>query len=143
MPNRHLHHKAERLRLENFCDRFSLEVCIPEFVNGTPGGPFAEQCRLAPISRIPVGLLCDVTVPPSLLDYALSERGVLRSLSLSWDDAPADHAWLFAEFCGNTFTPGTSRKSRWNCVDDNAYSQWVQQHCPEDFSTVEEFHAFV
>ena len=59
-PSREQHHKAERMRLENFCDGLNLEVVVPEYVEGCPGGPFRDDCMFAPISRIPVGLLLDL-----------------------------------------------------------------------------------
>jgi len=142
LPNRHVHHRAERLRLDNFCDTFGLEVSIPDFVNGCPGGPFAEFCTLAPFSRIPIGLQAGTSLP-SLIDYCLAQPGMLTTTSLSWDDAPADHAWLFAVFKAQSYSTRLSRKSFWKCKDQAAFSDWLSQNSPDSFSTVSEFHAFL
>jgi len=142
LVNRDMHQIAERMRLDNFCDEFNLEICVPDHVDGSPGGPFGEQCLVAPASRIPTGLQCASTVP-SLLDYAMSEPNVLRKLMLSWIDCPADHAWLFGEFAGEAVQQVIQRKSKWKCTDDHAYAQWLDTHCPPEFRDVEHFHDFL
>jgi hypothetical protein len=142
LPNRHLHHRPERIRLDHFCDEFNLTVDIPEFVDGDPGGPFAEHCRTAPISRIPIGEQAERS-HPSLIDYALAERGFFKSLWLSWRDVPADHAWLFGELAGDPICPKPSHTTRWKCSDYGACTEWMRLHCPADFSAIDELHSFV
>jgi len=130
------------MRLDNFCDTFGLEVAIPNFVAGCPGGPFSEQCTMAPVSRIPIGLQAMVSYP-SLIDYCLSQPGMLTSLTLSWDDAPADHAWLFAVFSARSCSPRPTRKTVWKCRDMAAFSNWLSENSPGDFQSAAEFHAFL
>ena len=142
LPHRSSHHRLERMRLHHFCDQFSLDVAVPDVVSGCPGGPFAEQCILAPISRVPVGLLANTCVP-SLIDYALTQPGILKVLTLSWIDVPADHAWLFAEVDGKVINKRSSRKSDWKCIDDRACSEWMRANCPRKFANVQQFHTFV
>ena len=97
------------MRLENFRDGLNVEDVVPGFVEGCPHGPFQDDCMLVPISPIPVGLQCS-TCLPRLLDYALNEASLLKQLNLSWCDAPADHAWLLAEFCGEVWRPKPCRR---------------------------------
>jgi len=142
LPSRHMHHRAERLRLDNFCETFGLEVATPDYVRGLPGGPFSEQCAFAPISRIPVGGQVETSMP-SLLDYCLTQPGLLAGLSLSWEDAPADHAWLFADFKAQLRTPRRAFKSVWKCEDPAAFSDWLSRHSPSKFDSLSEFNAFL
>ena len=120
----------------------ALHPWIPEFVSGSPGGPFAEQCETSPISRIPIGLQTLYSVP-SLIDYAMSEAGLIKNLWLSWLDVPADHACLFGELAGDTARPKPPRKTKWKCNDFQGCSEWMDSNCPPEFTTVGELHKFI
>ena len=43
LPNRDHHHIIERMRLDNFCEGFNLEVPLPEMTVGSPGGPVTNH----------------------------------------------------------------------------------------------------
>ena len=85
------HHFEGRSRLGSFSERFGLQLSLPNASHGVPGGPFAEACLRAPISRIPMGL-CTLTTKPSLIDYCLFSPDLLAESVIFWQGVPADHA---------------------------------------------------
>eukprot|EP00959_Pyramimonas_sp_CCMP1952_P101285 2118959-Pyramimonas_sp.AAC.1 len=74
-------HADRRFLLEAFVERLNLQLHLPSISYGVPGGPFAEQCIVAPISRIPTGELASST-RPSLLSYFIATRGLVRSVGV-------------------------------------------------------------
>lgn len=87
-------HADRRALLSSFAEALALEVKIPEFVHGSPGGPWAEACLLAPLSRIPLGDAA-LSHTPSLLDFPVVHHSFAHAVvELDWDVAPADHALL-------------------------------------------------
>ena len=141
VTNRDSRHFDERLRLQCLADQFHLELEIPRVVCSVPGGPFAHQCGIAPITRVPVG--CAVlTDLPSTLDDGLATPNLVRDVQLHWEGAPADHAI-------NVFTLApcsivrTSVKTSWKCSDETGCLRWLAECAPESFTDVEAFHTFL
>ena len=75
-PDRSAHHIEERLRLETFAEQFRLKLHIPQVLLSVLGGPFADACAFAPVSRIPVGDLATSSLP-SYLDHSLAQQHTL------------------------------------------------------------------
>ena len=63
LEGRELHHRQQRLLFEAFKDCSSLDLHLPTMQHSVPGGPFAEECLAAPITRIPQGEQADYCLP--------------------------------------------------------------------------------
>ncbi|CAK0910579.1 unnamed protein product [Prorocentrum cordatum] len=141
LPARDDHHAAERDRLQSLVDRFAMQIELPQEVVSVPGGPFAEQCILSPITRIPVGDQVLTTIP-SCLDYAIAQPGAITKSIVCWRGAPADHAIVTFELaCRGALQRG--HKSSWKCLDEEACLQWLHSEAPGDFGSIDTFHKFL
>ena len=134
------HHIEERVRLEGFADGLELHLHIPEVCTGLPGGPYAQHCLFAPISRVPVGDSAALCLP-SLLDYALASRDAIKACFLFGEGVPADHA-LIGLVVGAKENRKRSLKKTWQCNDEDACVLWLHQNCPDKFTCVEEVRDF-
>ena len=90
--NRTDKHKDERMALEQLCAACGVTVHDPTTIIGNPGGPNADHCLSAPITRIPVG---DQPGLPLWIDHCASDGCVSKSW-IDWTDVPADHAAVVA-----------------------------------------------
>ena len=139
--DRHQHHAERRALLESLIDCFALELHLPSMWHSVPGGPFAENCLMVPITRIPVGdsvSLCK----PSILSYAIASHGLIREVGVHWEGVPADHAIIVTD-CTPVYVKREAAKTRWKCVDDDACVEWIKTHCPASFDDLEMFHSFL
>ena len=134
-------HLEERVMLRTLSDRFGLDIEVPGVTCSTPGGPFAENCLTASITRIPVGDSAD-TQFPSCLDYALASPGLVSHSEIHWEAAPADHA-ITVYFIKAGSHRMRSVKSSWKCVDETGCLEWLEQHAPLEFQDLEAFHTCV
>ena len=138
--SRDRHHCEERLRLECFADSLKLDIHLPESSDGMPGGPYAQHCLFAPISRIPSGLSAEFCLP-SLVDYALASPNIIKCCYLSWEGVPADHAML-----GVTLEVQVARrrslKKTWQCKNEEGCIDWLRDNAPTSFVSLEDFHDF-
>ena len=68
-------------------------------IDGQPAtAAWTDVCKRFPYTRVPLG--CQLG-NPSLIDFGVSTRGVLRSGQGSWVGSPSDHCFLKYEFaCG-------------------------------------------
>ena len=76
------------------------------------------------------------------LDYAIGSPHLVKSCDLFWDGVPADHA-----LSGVTVNSHASRvrahKKTWQCLDEAACEQWIQDRCPAALPDVVSLHAFL
>lgn len=82
-----------RAALTRVAESVNLQLCLPNEVLDSLCGDWALETALCPITRVPQGELSQ-RQKPSLIDYAFTVDGDER-LSVSWTDAPADHAMLY------------------------------------------------
>ena len=113
--DRQQHHAGQRVLLEAFAETHRLHVFVPQRWSSVPGGPFAEQCLMSPITRVPTGQSVAVVLP-STLDYGLGSQGFITDSFIHWEKVPADHA-LVGYKCTPVFVKREAAKTRWKCVD--------------------------
>ena len=89
LPGRSLHHFERRCILYSWMETLGLDLVVPNSVVGSPGGDWALQAVLSPITRIPWGVQNGT---PSCLDYAASSRNVITGSWIDWTHSFSDHA---------------------------------------------------
>lgn len=125
--------------LDQLLTSCALQHHTPTHNEGNPMCPYAEQCIVAPVTRIPIG---DQHGLPSWIDHCASD-GTVISCWVSWENAPADHAGLVAR-CRYVHKASCPLKRKtWVCADLARAEQYAQANAPTSFSTVPEFHTFI
>ena len=138
---RMFHHCEQRFLLDAFADGLSLEIHIPGITYSAPGGPLADFCRSAPISRVPIGGHADSTLP-SLLDFSIASKGLVRNSFISWERVPADHG-LLGVSCTPVYVKREAAKTRWKCRDFDSCIEWLRRSAPSSFTDADSFHNFI
>ena len=97
-------------------------LVVPHIVVSGPGGQYAEQCRAAPITRIPAALMHWHV--PSAIDYAAASPSLHTEAEVHWDGVPADHALVVTTSQAAFSWPASKRKA-WRCIDELACSAFL------------------
>ena len=127
------------MALEQLCAACGVTVHDPTTIIGNPGGPHADHCLSAPITRIPVG---DQPGLPSWIDHCASDGCVSESW-IDWTDVQADHAAVVAR-CKLKHRKQTAKKrSTWVVSNAESAKVYAIAQAPTAFQSFEELHAFV
>ena len=115
VPHRSHHHSERRMSLESWADASNLQLFLPSMVVGLPGGHFNEFALACQFSRVPEGVQSHI---PSLLDFAVASRSVVKSCELDWENSMSDHALLVVTAACVFKKPFP--RTHWRCMDVEA-----------------------
>ena len=86
--------RGRRELLESLCDANDLEFSFVDFISGLLRNHLHHaQCMQFPFTYVPSGRQHG---SPSLLDFFVSSRGVIKECAGTWEGVPLDHAMVAA-----------------------------------------------
>jgi hypothetical protein len=128
-------------QLMSFLEASRLVLAVPTEVRSPPGGVFALECLLAPITRLPVGEQANRFLP-SAIDFAAGKADAIGKVMLHWRGVPADHAMMQVSV-RHCFVHVPQRKRLWTCTDPEACSASLLMSGCEPFVDATAFHSRV
>lgn len=140
MPDRGSRHRDERESLNDLLQTMGLDLRVPDWCVGLPGGPHSEAAVFSLISRTPVG---DQHGLPSLLDFGACTNGCIERSWLDWDIARSDHAALFLSLKGTYEVFKRRPRQSWRCKDSEAMRAFLETSAPEQFDDLDSLHSFL
>ena len=138
-PDREDRHQLERMALEQLCEATGVTVHDPAAIVGNPGGPYADHCLAAPITRIPVG---DQVGLPSWIDHCAS-NGCVSESWIDWTHVPADHAAVAARCQSLRLQKAPRQRTTWVVSDFDSAMSYAMSHAPADFQSFSQLHDFI
>ena len=139
-PDRAMRHAATRDELDAFCEEQCLSYQPFTTKLGRPGGPYDSDFEQAPFTRIPIGAQPGT---PAQLDHVfVTETRALDVVYFSWDNVPADHAFVGCVLPVKVPARTSPPPSTWRPRNPSTLGADLLERLPGEFVDVAHFQSW-